>query len=182
MQGIWNRWFTRSDKAPIQTVRPRLGRSHPQEWEVGRKRGKVGWKGEGRSRKNTLQVQYRTETNIFLRTPPSIAAIIYLGYSSIPFAKLRARRRWTTHFASVRWRFPSLSPTLVLAVQHCIVRCSLVSALGVHILARHVRAMIYHTVQMSKRIREGNHEASPQRKNSTKEKRKEGLRWQIRRF
>jgi len=34
-------------------------------------------------------------------------------------------------------------------------------ALGVHILARHVWAMIYHTAQMSKIIKEGNHEASP---------------------
>lgn len=59
---------------------------------------------------------------------------------------------------------------LVLAVQYCIVRRSLVSALEVHIWARHVRAMIYRAAQMSKRIKEGNDEASPAKKEFDKRK------------
>lgn len=64
---------------------------------------------------------------------------------------------------------------LVLAVQYCIVRRSLVSALKVHIWARRVRAMIYRAAQMSKRIKEGNYEASPAKKEFDKRKKKREL-------
>jgi len=50
-----------------------------------------------------------------------------------------------------------------------------VSALEVHIWARHVRAIIYRAAQMRKRIKEGNYEASPAKKEFDKRKKKREL-------